>query len=261
MELYGQEAYCCPSGMEWGNERTIHSRICNTTTLIVIAASAFTTAVLGRWHAPFAELFPLILDLADHTCPDLVATWTKVVMNLSLYPELTEHLIVSKRAVEHILADMIRLEESGVQGAQNTIFNINNCIARMFSFPENRDVLDEIGCEADAGNRHNVQSWLCCAVEIARKLGEVGKLFLHADWRAALDKEHCFTENIGVKGSTALLPRCCATCNTREEKRGDYQCCARCRRVAYCSRKCQKAHWKIHKQTCVPKKVRKVLVN
>ena len=47
----------------------------------------------------------------------------------------------------------------------------------------------------------------------------------------------------------------CGACGLFEEKdyeqRGGYKMCSRCRNEYYCSLKCQKAHWKQHKQVCV----------
>lgn len=39
--------------------------------------------------------------------------------------------------------------------------------------------------------------------------------------------------------------RKCFVCGKGESMR-----CSACKSVLYCSKKCQKAHWKIHKQTC-----------
>lgn len=41
----------------------------------------------------------------------------------------------------------------------------------------------------------------------------------------------------------------CASCNDMNIK---HKKCGRCEAVHYCSPECQKAHWKIHKLTCVP---------
>lgn len=44
-------------------------------------------------------------------------------------------------------------------------------------------------------------------------------------------------------------------CEKTEEKEGDFKKCGQCQRVSYCSRDCQKAHWKGgHKAVCTEKK-------
>jgi hypothetical protein len=46
----------------------------------------------------------------------------------------------------------------------------------------------------------------------------------------------------------------CGNCGQAEAKIGDMNVCGRCRRVRYCSRDCQAAHWKRggHKKLCIP---------
>lgn len=46
------------------------------------------------------------------------------------------------------------------------------------------------------------------------------------------------------------LRRRCSHCRVVEEKAKAYRRCSACRRVAYCSRECQKNHWKAHKAAC-----------
>lgn len=43
-------------------------------------------------------------------------------------------------------------------------------------------------------------------------------------------------------------------CDREEAKRGDHKHCSKCKEVPYCSRACQKAHWKVHKRDCCKKK-------
>lgn len=42
----------------------------------------------------------------------------------------------------------------------------------------------------------------------------------------------------------------CAYCGMEEGERGDHKRCNKCKIVSYCTRKCQKLHWKIHKKVC-----------
>ena len=49
--------------------------------------------------------------------------------------------------------------------------------------------------------------------------------------------------------ATASPARECFECGKVEHKHG-FQCCTGCFKTWYCSRKCQKAHWKQHKDVC-----------
>ena len=44
----------------------------------------------------------------------------------------------------------------------------------------------------------------------------------------------------------------CHMCGKYEQGEEKFQCCAVCRSMVYCSRECQKQHWKKHKDDCVP---------
>lgn len=45
------------------------------------------------------------------------------------------------------------------------------------------------------------------------------------------------------------------TCGNREhDGMPKFKTCSVCKRPRYCSRKCQKKHWKLHKEWCFPKK-------
>lgn len=51
-------------------------------------------------------------------------------------------------------------------------------------------------------------------------------------------------------GSGAGLPPASERCAACGKGSSDMQACGGCLRVRYCSRECQKAHWKVHKPTC-----------
>lgn len=42
----------------------------------------------------------------------------------------------------------------------------------------------------------------------------------------------------------------CVQCKKVEEMRGDFQCCGSCKKVHYCTKDCQKIHWKDHRAIC-----------
>ena len=52
-------------------------------------------------------------------------------------------------------------------------------------------------------------------------------------------------------GATTTTGSTCAQCgNTRASTGSTMLRCGRCKKVRYCDRNCQKAHWKLHKKTC-----------
>lgn len=56
--------------------------------------------------------------------------------------------------------------------------------------------------------------------------------------------------------SNCLTARECAQCRVAEEGEQQFNICARCRVVVYCSKACQRAHWGAHKKDCKPWPVR-----
>jgi MYND finger len=80
------------------------------------------------------------------------------------------------------------------------------------------------------------------------------------EWNTALVK---YCDDIGlVDGSerreavlklhtaSPFAPCACPSCNNVEESVKQFKKCSRCHRVAYCSRECQRANWKVHKKGC-----------
>jgi hypothetical protein len=78
------------------------------------------------------------------------------------------------------------------------------------------------------------------------------------EWNAALEQ---YADDEGLTGETRvevvekhtanpLAPCGNIGCDVYETKIKEFQRCAGCRKIAYCSRKCQKGHWKQHKTVC-----------
>jgi len=55
-----------------------------------------------------------------------------------------------------------------------------------------------------------------------------------------------------IRGQVELKK--CEACNKTESAIGEFKACSRCLKVNYCSRDCQKNHYKIHKKICNKKK-------
>ncbi|KAI8363930.1 hypothetical protein BD560DRAFT_455465 [Blakeslea trispora] len=68
-----------------------------------------------------------------------------------------------------------------------------------------------------------------------------------------VDQEKLIRQLAKEAASDNISHRQCAhvDCDKREEEPGSFKRCGRCQRVAYCSRECQKEHWKAgHKAVC-----------
>jgi MYND finger len=55
---------------------------------------------------------------------------------------------------------------------------------------------------------------------------------------------------VKVHRANPCAPCGCVGCNEVEEKVREFQRCGQCKRIAYCSRACQKKDWAAHKQAC-----------
>lgn len=68
---------------------------------------------------------------------------------------------------------------------------------------------------------------------------------------SAEDKEKLIRQ-LAKEGDNSIHKQCAnGMCNKKEEEPGSFKRCGKCQRVAYCSRECQKDHWKSgHKIIC-----------
>merc|ERR1719473_645505 len=70
-----------------------------------------------------------------------------------------------------------------------------------------------------------------------------------------LEKGKLLSEEMGMPMLGERLKMKCENCDKPESENREFKKCARCRKVLYCSKKCQKKHWKQkHKSVCRPVK-------
>ena len=88
-------------------------------------------------------------------------------------------------------------------------------------------------------------------------LRELVKLYL--DPRTShICEQRVYTPGFGHKMTSEITtPIICGGCKNME-KDVQYKVCNRCKSVYYCSRKCQKKHWKNHKKECRSLKATKI---
>jgi len=75
-------------------------------------------------------------------------------------------------------------------------------------------------------------------------------LQFHIDKLKEVDHEMKQLKATQTQTQTHTDFRTCSYCHKGSAEK--MKLCARCNRVAYCSRECQKAAWRAHKQTCIP---------
>ena len=74
------------------------------------------------------------------------------------------------------------------------------------------------------------------------------KFFRHRIPCTCLDEKYEEVKSIAKMGLCYNNPKCSIPDNRVERSKTKY--CSRCRRLTYCSRECQEAHWMTHKPDC-----------
>lgn len=135
---------------------------------------------------------------------------------------------------------------------------------------ESKDDLFEVGvcsktCAENLNNiSNNIRDYLLCN-RCGVKADKKCNVIINADVSKQSEansiifvncSKKCMKATIQILGSSAESTnesidsgKCCGYCNTFSpiEK---FRVCSRCKKIHYCSRECQKAHWPFHKRHC-----------
>jgi len=82
------------------------------------------------------------------------------------------------------------------------------------------------------------------------KFNKTGKL---SEFIGELEEKISLMEDKIAEQKLKRVPQKCSffKCDNMETHLGEFQCCERCRLAIYCSKKCQKRHWRNgHKKAC-----------
>lgn len=110
----------------------------------------------------------------------------------------------------------------------------------------------EVERNLDSGHQKALLLMEYCGVEPTAKNVKnlrFSKLKQMASTMSEVFKSSDISEFVKEKISRVALMKCEA-CNKMESAIGDFKACGRCLNVYYCSRDCQKNHYKIHKKSC-----------
>ena len=85
--------------------------------------------------------------------------------------------------------------------------------------------------------------------DLIKRISESGEFSLHPIQKIL--EEIAIREALVATSSNDYVPKSitlCANCKIKPAEK----VCARCRAVSYCSKECQRMHWKEHKASCIP---------
>ncbi|KAH8588984.1 hypothetical protein B0O99DRAFT_600355 [Bisporella sp. PMI_857] len=77
-----------------------------------------------------------------------------------------------------------------------------------------------------------------------------GKMGPPAPDEASSSTSNAPTQDAGPPPASAPAPTKCSACPSTEAESKPFKPCSKCQSEAYCSRDCQKSHWKTHKKVC-----------
>ena len=131
------------------------------------------------------------------------------------------------------------------------------------SIPFFRKLLDyEIRNNCDWDNQNFL--WMLSIINLPPTPASVRKLSKIQCLKLLNEVKLMDSSSIGAKeeemGQARVALMKCASCNSTESAINEYKACARCGKVFYCKKSCQKSHWKSHKKVCNKWKIKQMSV-
>jgi hypothetical protein len=152
---------------------------------------------------------------------------------------LAERFLKRLEEMTSMYGDASRKEETERMAYHYHSRAVNFCSGQL---EETKSVLSFRWCAASEIKR-NVTLDIAATVPGLKTLKQLNKLTDKQIWDAIGES------NKKMMGTSR---RCCNHCDKSEVEWGGHKMCSRCKNACYCSKECQKAHWKAgHKKECI----------
>jgi hypothetical protein len=152
---------------------------------------------------------------------------------------LAERLLKRLEELTSRYGDAHRKDETGRLGYHYHSNGVNIFSSRL----EEKETVRSFRWAADYEIRENQKLDVCLAVPGLKTRARLNKLKDADIWEAVVEYNK---KTMGTKR------KCCNHCDKAEVNSGDHSVCSRCKNACYCSKECQRLHWKAqHKKECL----------